>query len=141
MYVIICDDRCKEILSLGRRSLFEVNFKFSPPRIFGDAYTIINSEQITFSPLEIKRVWANHIGVCQDADSVPFAIVPLENGHQVRKGETIAIAPGKLQFNISNIKPSGRKEPEPDPKKAGTPKGAKMFRPVRPPIRAGFIDR
>jgi hypothetical protein len=115
MYLAVFDDKGNELTAFGRRSLFKVNFKLSPPIFDADAYTIINQDQIMFDPAS-KKSWAACLGVCQHADAVPFVIVPLEHGRMVRAGETLAIAPGQLALEVTNIRPKGRRKPEPDPR-------------------------
>ncbi len=115
MYLAVLDDKGVE-LPFKRVCLFDIVFKMSPARNSSDDYSIINVDDIKTSPFKGDACWAAMLGVCQEVDSPPFVLVPLDHGRVLDHGEALCIRPGQLVFAIHGLKPSGEQVPDPEPK-------------------------
>jgi hypothetical protein len=114
MYLVILDDKGNE-LPIRRLSLFDVSFKISPGRTGVEQCTFVNLAFIQTGEFEGEVGWAAALGVCAEADGAPFAVIPLEHGQRLFKSNMLNIAPGQLVFGLSDLKPLGKKQPDPEP--------------------------
>jgi len=114
MYLAILDDAGME-LAINRIALYDVPFRMSPGRNEGEQCSFINAEMIVSSPLGTFSGWAAVLALCEEPDSLPFAMIPLDRGRMLFFGEALSIGPGQLVLGISDIGPSGRSDPDPHP--------------------------
>jgi len=112
MYLAILDDRGQE-LAMRRIVLFDVTFRMSPGRNPGEHCSIVNAEPIVSAPLQATKGWAAMLGLCEEVDSPPFTMIPMEHGHQMTFGQSLQVAPGQLVLTWFDIK---RFKETPDPK-------------------------
>ena len=115
MYLAILDDKGQE-LAIPRIVLYDVPFRLSPGQGVGEQCSFINAIPIGTGPLEAKEGWAAALGLCEEVDSPPFALIPLSQGQALLMGQSLKIAAGMLAMSVSNIGPRGKSVPDPAPK-------------------------
>ena len=113
MYLAILDAQGCE-LQISRIALYDVSFRLSPGQTPGDRCSFINVTPIHSSILSEYGRPAG-LGLCEEPDSAPFAIVPLGVGRVMNPGESLIIAPGQLVLSLTDIRPSGNRVPDPNP--------------------------
>lgn len=118
MYLVYLDEHGKDA-PVARIDLTEkATFKLSFPRVPSAAYTLVNTTEILSAPF-LKACWVAQMGISYEVDLPPFFVLPMEHGRQVSCGSQLTILPGRLTIDVSDLKPSGRKVPEPSPTKSG----------------------
>jgi hypothetical protein len=103
----------KQALPLLPIDMARIDFRVTAARVPGAGYTFVNANQFISDIIPVYGI-AMYLGVCEDVDTPPFAVVPLAHTRYMRPGDSLAIAPGSLTLDMTYTGPGRDDYTKPD---------------------------